>query len=191
MNWFPNYNYILASQSPRRKELLESLGLPFSVKIKEVDENYPDTILREEVPVYLAEIKAKAFQKELAENDLLITADTVVCLHGNILGKPAGYDEAFRMLTDLGNQTHDVITGVCLTSVVKSLSFSATTQVTFKSLTPEEINFYIKNYKPYDKAGSYGIQEWIGAIGITSIQGSFYNVMGLPVQKLYEMICTF
>lgn len=191
MNWYPRYNIILASKSPRRQQLLRSLGLTFSVKIKEIEEVFPEGLSKEEVPVYLAELKAAPFENELSENDLLITADTVVCLDNEILGKPADYEEAYQMLRNLSNKTHEVITGVCLTSKNKKRSFYAVTNVEFKSLSGDEIDYYIQNYKPYDKAGAYGIQEWIGAIGITHIEGSFYNVMGLPIQKLYEKIQTF
>ena len=191
MKWFPEYNFILASKSPRRQQLLKSLDIDFSVQTREVEESYPDHLSREEVPVYLAKLKAAAFKTELKENDLLITADTVVCLGDRVLGKPAGYNEAFSMLSDLSGKNHQVITGVCLTSRSKQNSFYSVSEVTFKALTKEEIDYYILNYKPYDKAGAYGIQEWLGTIGINHIEGSFYNVMGLPIQKLYEMIKKF
>ena len=191
MNWFPDYNYILASKSPRRSQLLKSLGIPFTVRTKEVDEVYPLGLSNLEVPVYLAKLKAAPFLYEITEKDLIITADTVVCLNEAILGKPANYNEAFQMLESLSGIQHQVITGVCLTSKLKSNSFSATTNVQFKLLTKDEIDYYISTFQPYDKAGAYGIQEWIGAIGIKNIQGSFYNVMGLPVQKLYEKIKSF
>ena len=191
MKWFPEYNFILASKSPRRQQLLKSLDIDFSVQTREVEESYPDHLSREEVPVYLAKLKAAAFKTELKENDLLITADTVVCLGDRVLGKPVGYNEAFSMLSDLSGKNHQVITGVCLTSRSKQNSFYSVSEVTFKALTKEEIDYYILNYKPYDKAGAYGIQEWLGTIGINHIEGSFYNVMGLPIQKLYEMIKKF
>lgn len=191
MNWFPDYNYILASKSPRRSQLLKSLGIPFTVRTKEVDEVYPSGLSNAEVPVFLAKLKAAPFLYEITEKDLIITADTVVCLNKAILGKPANYNEAFQMLESLSGIQHQVITGVCLTSKLKSNSFSATTNVQFKLLTKDEIDYYISTFQPYDKAGAYGIQEWIGAIGIKNIQGSFYNVMGLPVQKLYEKIKSF
>lgn len=191
MKWFPDYNYILASKSPRRQELLTSLGIQFTVKTKEVEELYPGDLSKEQIPVYLAELKAKAFQNQLSSNDLLITADTIVCLENEVLGKPADYNEAFEMLSRLSGHEHQVITGVCLSSVQKNESFYAVTDVQFKSLSEEEIDYYIREYKPFDKAGSYGIQEWIGCIGIRGIRGSFYNVMGLPVQKLYERIVNF
>lgn len=191
MKWFPDYNYILASKSPRRQELLTSLGIQFTVKTKEVEELYPGDLSKEQIPVYLAELKAKAFQNQLSSNDLLITADTIVCLENEVLGKPADYNEAFEMLSRLSGHEHQVITGVCLSSEQKNESFYAITNVQFKSLSEEEIGYYIREYKPFDKAGSYGIQEWIGCIGIRGIRGSFYNVMGLPVQKLYEHIVNF
>lgn len=191
MKWFPTYNLILASKSPRRQQLIQSLGLKFTLQIKEVDEIYPENLSHEEVPVYLAELKAKPFIEELNTNDLVITADTVVCLGTQILGKPKDFDEAFKMLNDLSGKEHRVITGVCLTAKHKTKSFYSTTSVQFKKLTKLEIEYYISEFKPYDKAGAYGIQEWIGSIGITHIEGSFYNVMGLPIQKLYEEIQNF
>ena len=191
MDWFPDYNIILASKSPRRQQLLHSIGIDFEVKTKEVEEVFPAGMSSEEVPVYLAKLKAVAFKNDLKENDLLITADTVVCLSNEILGKPADYNEAFAMIRMLSGKEHEVITGVCLTSKLKSKTFFSSTHVQFKTLSSEEIDYYIQNFKPYDKAGAYGIQEWIGSIGITHIEGSFYNVMGLPVQKLYEEILKF
>jgi len=191
MDWFPNYNIILASKSPRRQQLLKSLGLTFIVKTREVEEIFPEDLSKEEVPVYLARLKATPFKNELSETDLLITADTVVCLNDEILGKPSDYNEAFQMLQSLSDKVHEVITGVCLTSKIKQDSFFAKSKVEFKSLTKDEIDYYIRTFKPFDKAGAYGIQEWIGAIGITNIEGSFYNVMGLPIQKLYEKIQSF
>ena len=191
MNWYPDYNFILASKSPRRQQLLKSLDINFSIRIREVDETYPNHLSKEEVAIYLAELKAKAFEAELNEDDLLITADTIVCMDDRILGKPENYDDAFNMLRDLSGRTHEVITGVCLSSQTKKISFFSATQVVFKDLTGEEIDYYIRHCQPYDKAGSYGIQEWIGAIGIQRIEGSFYNVMGLPIQKLYEEIKKF
>ncbi len=191
MKWFPDYNLILASKSPRRQQLLASLDVAFSVQTKDVDETYPKTLKNEQVPLYLAELKAKAFQQELQANDLLITADTVVCVDDNILGKPGSYDEAYGMLKQLSARQHRVITGVCLSAVHKSTSFFAQTEVEFTALSHDEIDYYIRQFKPFDKAGAYGIQEWIGSIGITHINGSFYNVMGLPIQKLYQEIVNF
>lgn len=191
MNWFPDYNIILASKSPRRQQLLQSLGVKFSVQTIEVEEVYPSLLSKEEVPVYLAELKSIPFLQNLRDNDLVITADTVVCLDSRILGKPKDREEAIEMLQSLSNREHQVITGVCLSSKQKKYSFYSLTNVQFKQLTNEEINYYVSEYKPYDKAGAYGIQEWIGTIGITHIEGSFYNVMGLPIQKLYEEIQKF
>ncbi|WP_372652315.1 Maf-like protein [Draconibacterium sp.] len=191
MNWIPKYNFILASKSPRRQELLKSLGIDFQVKTKDVDENYPQELSADQIPGYLAEKKAKAFANELNNNDLLITADTIVVLNGKVLEKPDDYDHAFKMLSELSGKMHEVITGVCLSSTKKSVVFSSLTNVQFKQLTNTEIDYYITHFKPFDKAGAYGIQEWIGAIGISHIEGSFYNVMGLPLQKLYEEIQKF
>lgn len=191
MEWFPKYNYILASKSPRRQQLLESLGIKFVVKTYEVDENFPTGLSKEEIPVYLAKIKAHPFRNELNNNDLLITADTIVWLDGEVLGKPTEAAEARLMLKQLSGKQHQVISGVCLTSVEKQVSFYAISNVSFMSLTSNEIEYYISTYHPFDKAGSYGIQDWIGIIGIANIEGSFYNVMGLPIQRLYQEIQKF
>lgn len=191
MKWFPDYNYILASKSPRRQQLLQSLGIPFSVKTLELEENFPNDLAKEEVPVFLAKQKAEPFKPELTENDLLITADTIVWLSGKVLGKPSDNYEAKSMLNELSGKEHQVISGVCLTSAKKQISFYSLTNVHFKALSEKEIEYYVSNNNPFDKAGSYGIQDWIGIIGIISIDGSFYNVMGLPIQKLYEEILKF
>jgi septum formation protein len=191
MNWFPSYNYILASKSPRRQQLLKSLGLDFRIVIKEVEENFPENFPKEKIPVYLARLKAEPFFEELKPNDLLITADTIVWLNGQVLGKPSNKAEAAKMLKNLSGNEHQVISGVRLTSSEKFSEFYSTSNVQFKHLTDTEIEHYISVYKPFDKAGAYGIQEWIGLIGITHIEGSFYNVMGLPVQKLYDEIMRF
>ena len=191
MEWFPGYNYILASKSPRRQELLHILGLRFEVRTKETEENFPEDLSKEQIPVYLAQMKAEPFYEELNENDLLITADTIVWLEGKVLGKPGNSAEAKQMLQSLSGREHQVISGVCLTSKNKQKSFYAVSNVQFKVLTEQEIDFYVSRFGPFDKAGAYGIQEWIGAIGITHIEGSFYNVMGLPVQRLYEEIQKF
>lgn len=191
MEWFPQYNFILASKSPRRQELLHSLGLRFEVRLKETEENFPVTLTKEQIPVYLARLKAVPFTDELKENDLLITADTIVWIDGKVLGKPENSEEARQMLLSLSGREHQVISGVCLTSRKKQKSFYAISNVQFKPLNDSEIEYYISEFKPFDKAGAYGIQEWIGAIGITHIEGSFYNVMGLPVQRLYEEIRNF
>ena len=183
-------NIILASQSPRRKELLALLDLKFTVEVKTVDEVYPEDINCTEVAEYLAKLKSSAF-KDLEKDQLIITADTVVVLEGRILGKPKDKTEAIGMLESLSNKSHQVITGVCLKSKNKQQSFSSTTKVFFKELTSSEIEYYIENYQPYDKAGSYGIQEWIGAIGITKIEGSYFNVVGLPIKELNEQLKNF
>lgn len=191
MNWLPDYNYILASKSPRRQELLKSLGINFKVVINEVDESYPDNLTREDIPVYLAELKAKHFYVGLKENDLLITADTIVWFNGEVLGKPANWPEAVQTLQKLSDNEHQVITGICLSSVKRQKTFFSVSNVRFKKLSLDEIEYYVSEYKPFDKAGAYGIQEWIGYIGITHIEGSFYNVMGLPIQQLYTEIQNF
>jgi septum formation protein len=191
MNWLPKYNYILASKSPRRQELIHSLGIDFKVEIRDVEENYPSELLREEIPVHLAELKARPFQGTLLENDLLITADTIVWLDGEVFGKPSDRKDAIRILRKLSGKEHQVISGVCLTGMEKQKSFFSVSNVSFRELSNDEINYYIDEFKPYDKAGAYGIQEWIGYIGITHIEGSFYNVMGLPVQQLYCEIIRF
>jgi len=185
-------NIILGSKSPRRKFLLEKLDIPFEVQSKDVDEDYPDDIKGIDIALYLSEKKAEAFKKDLLSPDtILITADTVVWLDGQVLGKPADAQEAFSTLRALSGRKHQVITGVCLSSSGKQKSFFVSTDVYFKELSDAEINYYIDYYKPYDKAGAYGIQEWIGYIGIERIEGSFYNVMGLPVQALYDELLIF
>ncbi|MCA1760356.1 MAG: Maf family nucleotide pyrophosphatase [Bacteroidales bacterium] len=181
----------MASKSPRRQELLHLMGMEFTIKVKEVEENFPEGMSKYEIPEFLARLKSGPFLPELKKNDLLITADTIVYLDGEVLGKPANSKEAAEMLQKLSGKEHQVISGVCLTSANKQTSFHAETNVQFKNLTEEEIQFYINTCKPFDKAGAYGIQEWIGFIGITHIEGSFYNVMGLPVQQLYEEILRF
>lgn len=185
------YEIILASQSPRRQQLLHDLGLAFSVQSMNVDESFPDNLGMDEIPVYLAEKKATAFLPQLKNNQLVITADTIVWLNGHVLNKPAGYEEAYRMLSNLSGQKHQVITGVCLLSSEKKVSFYVATDVWFKELEDKEIRYYLDHYRPYDKAGAYGIQEWIGYVGIHHIEGSFFNVMGLPIQTLYEQLKTF
>ncbi|MDH8702415.1 septum formation protein [Dysgonomonadaceae bacterium PH5-43] len=184
-----DYKIILGSNSPRRKELLAGLDIPFEVKaMPDVDESYPPSLWKEEIPVYLSKIKADAYKEFLDNDTLLITADTVVWLSDKVYGKPESKEDAKEMLTTLSGKTHEVITGVCLTSKTKQTSFYATSLVRFAELDDEEIEYYIEKYKPYDKAGSYGIQEWIGYIGVESLEGSFFNVMGLPVRKLYKYL---
>ena len=176
---------ILASNSPRRKELLGGLGVDFEVRVmKGVDEAYPDTLPAKDVAEYITREKASVY--DVADDELLITADTVVIVGDDILGKPKDADDAHRMLREISGRTHQVVTGVCLTTAKEQRSFSVVTDVTFKQLSDEEIDFYIRNHRPYDKAGAYGIQEWIGYIGVTGLNGSYYNVMGFPVQRVYE-----
>jgi septum formation protein len=191
MNLLPDYNYILASKSPRRQELLQSLGIQFRILINDGEENFPATLTREKIPVFLAEQKAHHFLHGLNENDLLITADTIVWFNGEVLGKPYNKPEAIETLQKLSGHEHQVISGVCLTSVRKQKSFFSISNVRFKKLSLQEIEYYVSEFSPYDKAGAYGIQEWIGFIGITHIEGSFYNVMGLPIQQLYTEIQNF
>jgi septum formation protein len=186
-----NYQLILASQSPRRQHLLKELGLDFEIQVKAVDEVYPPHLLRQEIPMYLSKLKADAFATDLKHGQLVITADTIVWLNEAVLGKPIDYNDAFTMLKNLSGNMHTVYTGVCLKSVEKEKSFWASTDVYFKNLSDAEIKYYLENYKPYDKAGSYGIQEWIGYIGIKRIEGSYFNVMGLPIQKLYDELQIF
>ena len=183
-----NYKLILASASPRRQQLMKDAGLTFEVRLKKIVEDYPKDLPSEKVPEYLSKVKAEAFREELQPDEVLVTADTVVCIHGKILGKPANRAEAIGMLQELSGNRHLVVTGVSVTTKTKQISFSALTNVFFKELSDEEIEYYVDVYKPFDKAGAYGIQEWIGYIGIERIEGSFYNVMGLPVQKLYETL---
>lgn len=182
-----DYHIILASNSPRRRELLSGLGLDYEVRtLPGIDESYPDTLQGEEIPVYISSKKASAYLDALKDNELLITADTIVWLDGRVLGKPADEDEARQMLRDLSGKTHQVITGVTLATTTFQKSFASVSQVTFASLSEEEISYYVSHYHPMDKAGSYGVQEWIGFIGVERIEGSYFNVMGLPVQRLYR-----
>lgn len=180
-------NIILASQSPRRKQLLDLLDIEFTVEVREIDEVFPENLEVTEVAEYLAKLKASVF-KDITDEQLIITADTVVVLDKQILGKPKSKSEAKNILQSLSNRSHQVITGVCIKSSDRTLSFSNTTKVYFKKLSDSEIDYYIDNYKPYDKAGAYGIQEWIGGIGITKIEGSYFNVVGLPIQELNEKL---
>lgn len=182
-----NYMIILGSNSPRRKELLAGLGLDFEVKVIDgISETYPEDTPSCDVAAYIAGRKADAYIDILGENTLVITADTVVIAGDEILGKPADREDARRMLRMLSGRTHQVTTGVCLLTSSSRRVFSVTTDVTFKELTNAEIDYYIDNYKPFDKAGAYGIQEWIGYIGVTGLRGSYFNVMGLPVQRIYQ-----
>lgn len=182
------YTIILGSQSPRRKQLLEGLDIAFEVRVIEIDETFPTNIPQQTVAEYLAREKGKAHLSSMNDKELIITSDTVVVCNQQILGKPANTAEAQAMLHLLSGKTHDVITGVCLTSKDKTVSFSDVTKVVFKNLTDAQINYYIDTYKPFDKAGGYGIQEWIGYTGIESIEGSYFNVMGLPVARLSDVL---
>ena len=187
-----NYHIILASNSPRRRELLGGLGLPFEVKVlPDIEESYPNDLTVSQIAEYISTEKAAAYRELMADNDLIITADTVVIVGDEVMGKPVDAADARRMLKKLSGVTHQVTTGVCLTTKTNQRHFSVTTDVTFKQLTDEEINHYIEVYKPYDKAGAYGIQEWIGYVGVTCLHGSYFNVMGLPVQRIYKELATF
>lgn len=181
------YKVILASNSPRRKELLSGLGISYEVKtLSGIEETYPDTLKGEEIPVYISREKADAYLSTIQPDELIITADTIVWLDGMVMGKPKNEADARNMLCKLSGKTHQVITGVCLTTTKFQKSFSTVTDVTFTKLTDDEIDYYIANYKPMDKAGAYGIQEWIGFVGVEKIRGSYFNVMGLPIQRLYK-----
>lgn len=181
------YKIVLASNSPRRKELLGGLGLHFEVRTLDgIDESYPETLAGEEIPMFISSRKADAYQAAMAEDELVITADTIVYAKGEVLGKPVDAADAERMLKLLSGCHHEVITGVCIMTKQWRKQFAATSRVHFAKLTDEEIDYYVKNYRPFDKAGAYGIQEWIGFVGVVGIEGSYFNVMGLPVQRLYS-----
>lgn len=181
------YQITLASNSPRRKELLSGLNLDYKVKIlPDIDETYPDTLKGEDIPLYIARKKAEAYKSIMSKNELIITADTIVYTDGEVLGKPKDEADARRMLHALSGHSHQVITGVCITTSGFQRSFASVTEVTFDTLADEEVDFYISTYSPMDKAGAYGIQEWIGFIGVSKLNGSYFNVMGLPVQRLYR-----
>ena len=188
---FP-YQLILGSASPRRQELLKSLGFEFLNKPVKVDEtNWPKDLQAQEIPIFLAELKADAYEEELKEDELLITADTIVWCEGKVFNKPANFAEGKKMLETLSGKMHEVFTAVCLKSANKQTTFFDVSKVYFKKLKSEEIEYYLTNFSPYDKAGGYGVQDWIGYIGIDKIDGSFYNVMGLPVKDLYEELVKF
>lgn len=182
---------ILASKSPRRQELLKLMGLDFNVVLKEVDESFPSELNPAEIAVHIAENKAKAFDESLNQNELVLTADTIVCIENAILGKPENEEHAFAMLSSLSGKKHEVITGVAFLQNHRLYSFHETTEVYFRTLSAEQINYYIKTCKPYDKAGSYGIQEWIGLVGIEKIIGSYTNVVGLPTHRVYQELGKF
>lgn len=186
------YRIVLASNSPRRRELLSGLGISYEVRVlPDVEESYPATLPVGEIAEYIAREKAEAYKSVMTDDELLITADTVVVCKGEVMGKPVDEADARRMLHKLSGCTHQVTTGVCLTTTGAHRSFSVTTNVSFKNLSDEEIDYYVANYHPMDKAGAYGIQEWIGYIGVTGLEGSYFNVMGLPVQRIYKELCTF
>ncbi|MFI1742998.1 Maf-like protein [Thalassobellus sediminis] len=183
-----DYHIILASGSPRRQEFFKNLGLDFEIRLKPVKEEYPKRLTHFEISNYLAQLKALPFKDELQEKDILITSDTIVWHNNKALGKPRDKNEAFSILKSLSNETHEVITSVCFTTKTYEKTLHAITKVAFKSLTDEEILYYIKTAKPYDKAGAYGIQDWIGQIGVTKLEGSYFNVMGLPVHLVYKTL---
>ena len=187
-----DYKIILASNSPRRKELLAGIDVQFEVRvIQNIDESYPSDLPTKDIAEYISHKKAAVYQQQMAPDELIITADTIVVLGNEVMGKPHDEADARRMLRELSGQTHQVITGVTLTTIQKQVSFSVETDVTFKALSDSEIDYYVSHYKPFDKAGAYGIQEWIGHIGVTALQGSYFNVMGLPVQRIYEALRQF
>ena len=180
------YRIILASNSPRRKELLAGLGVDYEVRtLPDVDESYPETLQGADIPLFISKIKADAYKNLLQPDELMITADTIVWMDGMVLGKPRNRFGAIEMLRQLSGHTHQVFTGVTITTATRQHSFSVGTEVRFANLTDEEIVYYVDTYQPMDKAGAYGVQEWIGYIGVENIQGSYFNVMGLPIQRLY------
>lgn len=183
-----NYHIILASGSPRRQEFFKNLGLDFEIILKPVKEEYPPRLTHFEISNYLAQLKALPFKNELKNNDILITSDTIVWHHNKALGKPRDKNEAFSILKSLSNATHEVITSVCFTTKTFEKTLHAITKVTFKDLADDEIEYYINTCKPFDKAGAYGIQEWIGQIGVTKLEGSYFNVMGLPTHLVYKTL---
>ena len=183
-----NFNLILASGSPRRQQFFKDLGLDFEISLKPVDEEYPNRLRHFEISDYLAQLKSLPFKDELKPNDILITSDTIVWNDNKALGKPLSKENAFQMLQSMSNKTHEVITSVCFTTSSTQKTVNAVTKVTFKTLSESEINYYLDNYKPFDKAGAYGIQEWIGHIGITNIEGSYFNVVGLPTHLVYKTL---
>lgn len=181
------YKVILASNSPRRKKLLAGLGVDYEVRtLPDVDESYPETLQGADIPLYIAKEKADAYVAMMQPGELMITADTIVWLDGKVLGKPRDREDALQMLRTMSGRTHEVFTGVCITTTDWQRSFTAQTEVRFATLSEEEIAYYVDNFQPMDKAGAYGVQEWIGFIGVENISGSYYNIMGLPVQKLYR-----
>jgi septum formation protein len=185
------YRLILASRSPRRQELLRELGLKFDVVVRDYDEDYPRGLNGTEIAMHVAHSKALSFKNEISEREIVITADTIVWCDGEVLGKPGDREDAIRIIREISGNTHEVITAVCICSAEKERLFSVSTSVTFEPLSEEEIVFYVDNYSPYDKAGAYGIQEWIGIAACSHIEGSYFNVVGLPVQQLYRELQIF
>ena len=186
------YEIVLASNSPRRKELLQRMGVNFKVRtLFGIDESYPDSLRGEDIVCYISRNKAKAYQSSMAPNELLITADTIVYVDGEVMGKPKNAEQAKEMLHKLSGKTHQVITGVTIVTAKRTENFGVTSQVKFTNITDEEINFYVDNYLPFDKAGAYGIQEWIGIVAVEEIKGSYFNVVGLPVQRHYQKLKTY
>lgn len=185
------YKIILASGSPRRQQYLRELDLDFEIRLKDVEEVYPPELHGSQITDFLAELKAQAMTDSLSDDEILITSDTIVWHEGRALGKPANYEDAFDMLQSLSGKTHEVITSVCIKNAGNSETFNETTKVTFNALSDEEIKYYLDNYRPYDKAGAYGIQEWIGLVAIARVEGSYATVVGLPVDKVYQRLCKF
>lgn len=185
------HKIILASKSPRRQELLKGLNIDFEIRLKDIDEIYPSHLSEAQIPVYLAELKASAYENDLKNDELLITSDTIVCLKGKVMEKPKNATEAKEMLSQLSANTHKVYSAVCLKSRDKQISFYDQTSVRFKPLSTDEIDYYVDHYQPYDKAGAYGVQEWIGYIAIEEMKGSYYTVMGLPMHLLYKELMKF
>lgn len=186
------YKIILASKSPRRQHLLKELGVDFEIEENnDVEEIYPNNLPKHEIPVFLSKIKTKALFNKITDNQLVITSDTIVLLNNEVIEKPVDYNDAVKMLNKLSGNKHTVVTGVCITTKQKQITFSSETDVYFKKLTHDEIVYYLDNYKPFDKAGAYGIQEWIGYIGVEKIEGSYFNVMGLPIHRLYDELKNF
>lgn len=186
------YRVVLASNSPRRKELLGGLGIDFEVRtLQDIDESFPDTLEGKEIPLYISGKKAEAYKQTMADDEMIITADTIVYDNGKVLGKPRNREEAVLMLHELSGHAHEVITGVSIVTKKKTVQFASTSHVHFVALTDAEIAYYVDEYKPFDKAGAYGIQEWIGFVAVTRIEGSYFNVMGLPIQRLYTELKNF
>ncbi len=185
------YRLILASRSPRRQQLLRELGIEFDVVLKDYDESYPEHLKGEEIASYIASAKAGSFRKDLSPYEIVLTADTIVWCNNKVLGKPVDEDDAFAILSEISGNTHEVITGVTILSSERERTFTETTRVTFEILSEEELKYYISNFKPFDKAGAYGIQEWIGVVACSRIEGSYFNVVGLPVQRLFKELKEF